>query len=390
MKFGNDLTREYHLAFIFLAVVCLCNSQVIAEVNVTELITSQRPDGSGLVDIRFDLVADEPEVTETFVTISISPDGGQSWPITSFSAFFTGDVGADVAIGTDKHVVWDAAADRPEVLWPNCRVRVMTHDWIIGLPGEVLLELVRIPAASFVMGSPPDERSRYSNEGPQTNVTLTQDFYMGKYELTQAQWLAVIGAWPGTAPSSVNGIGPNHPAYYVSWNDTQNFITALNAHITATGQAPTTMRLPTEAEWEYACRAGTTTRFHFGDSLIGTSGGDDCEDDGLRSQYMWYCGSNSPYGSKPVGGKLSNAFGLYDMNGNVNEWCQDWYRNRNPGGNVTDPTGPTEQVFGWGRVIRGANGDSYTRICRSAYRDDYDPSPSGRNSVIGFRLVSFR
>ena len=251
------------------------------------------------------------------------------------------------------------------------------------LPGNVPLELVRIPAGSFQMGSPDTERRRDAAEGPVHLVTITYDFYMGKYEVTQAQWLAVMGSWPGPAPSSGYGLGDNYPAYYISWGDAQNFITALNNHITATSQGPATLRLPSEAEWEYACRAGTQTRFYFGDSL-GVA--DNCADDGIRSLYMWYCGNNSPNGTKPVGGKLPNAFGLYDMSGNINEWCQDWWH--------SDYTGAPADGSAWGPstfsnvVSRGGDRTSYAMYCRSAYR--YCGLLSYRCDYVGFRLASVR
>ncbi len=248
------------------------------------------------------------------------------------------------------------------------------------LPGNVPLELVRIPAGSFQMGSPDTERSRLDREGLVHTVTIGYDFYMGKYEVTQAQWLAVMGSWPGTAPSSSYGVGDDYPAYYVSWTDAQNFITAVNTHITNTGQGPATVRLPSEAEWEYACRAGTQMRFYFGDSL---SVGDDCEDDGIRSQYMWYCGNNSPYESKPVGGKLPNAFGLYDMSGNVWEWCQDWYHSSYTGAPADGSA--WESPTGSYRVRRGGRWDGGAQRCRSAFRDFY--WPGYRGYFIGFRLV---
>ena len=253
------------------------------------------------------------------------------------------------------------------------------------LPGNVPLELVRIPAGSFQMGSPDTERSRDSDEGPVHTVTIGYDFYMGKYKVTQAQWLAVMGSWPGTAPSSSYGIGDNYPAYYVSWDDAQAFITALNTYITNTGQGPATVRLPSEAEWEYACRAGTQTRFYFGDSL---SVGDDCEDDGIRSQYMWYCGNNPSYGqpgygTKPVGGKLPNAFGLYDMSGNVWEWCEDdWHSSYT--GAPTDGRAWVNTPRGSSRVFRGGGWNTDFNYCRSAQRNYH--APTFTNYAIGFRL----
>ena len=250
------------------------------------------------------------------------------------------------------------------------------------LPGNMPLELVQIPAGSFQMGAPETERGNWGSEDLVHTVTIGYDFYMGKYEVTQGQWLAVMGSWPGEeAPSSTYGAGADYPAYNVSWDDAQAFITAVNVHITATGQGSATMRLPSESEWEYACRAGTQTRFYFGDSL-GVA--DYCEDDGVRSQYMWYCGNNADYGSKPVGGLLPNGLGLYDMSGNVYEWCEDWFHD--------DYTGAPSDGSAWvspsatARVVRGGSWYYGAQDCRSANR--YYEDPSGRYDIIGFRLVS--
>lgn len=251
----------------------------------------------------------------------------------------------------------------------------------IMLPGDVPLVMVRIPAGSFLMGSPPGERGRANNEGPRTNVTLTRDFHMGKYPVTQAQWAAVMGEeWPHLWLSG----RPDNPIDLVSWNDAQDFIAELANHIEASGQGPAAMRLPTEAEWEYAARAGTSTRFHFGDSL----GCDDDQEDcaagtlpGNRSDYMWWAG-NSNYEPQPVGQKLPNAFGLHDMHGNVFEWCQDWFASWLPGGSVTDPTGPSE---GTNRVRRGGANGSRASGCRAAFRAIDSPSTRFHNN--GFRLA---
>jgi len=249
------------------------------------------------------------------------------------------------------------------------------------LPGDVPLELVRIPAGSFQMGSPETERSRDSAEGPVHTVTINYDFYLGKYEVTQEQWLAVMGVWPGTAPSSADGIGDIYPAYNISWNDAQAFIAALNTHIMTTGQGPATVRLPSEAEWEYACRAGTQTRFYFGDSL---SVDDACSDDGVRSQYMWYCGNNSPKGSKPVGEKLPNAFGLHDMSGNVYEWCEDdWHGSYS--GAPSNGSAWLDTPRGAYRVERGGFWQHNAQYCRSALR--FSLSPNNRSGIFGFRLA---
>jgi formylglycine-generating enzyme required for sulfatase activity len=262
----------------------------------------------------------------------------------------------------------------------------------INLPGNVPLVLVRVPAGSFQMGSPDTERSRRSDEGPVHTVNIGYAFYMGKYELTQRQWLAVMGSWPGPPPSSTYGVGDNYPAYYVSWNDAQNFITALNTHITNTGQGPATFRLPSEAEWEYACRAGTQTRFFFGDSLSVDDGATDGPAGSLpgnRSDYMWFwfnCqgNANGAYGSKPVGTRLPNQFGLYDMHGNMWEWCQDW-RHSDYTAAPTDGSA-WESPVTTSRVIRAGSWPDGALYCRSAWRN-HIAYPGTRYYSVTFRLV---
>ena len=210
-------------------------------------------------------------------------------------------------------------------------------------------ELVLIPAGRFKMGSPKTEKGRSESE-TQHEVTLTQPYYMGKYEVTQKQWAAVMGNNPMWSTEAAK-----LPATHVSWNDCQEFIKKLNAK-TKGGY-----RLPTEAEWEYACRAGTTTTYSVGDSL--TKADANIENVEIR----------------PVGCYKPNAFGLYDMHGNVCEWCEDWY-GVYPPGSVTDPKGPVTGVF---RVLRG--GDIYKSDDRSSYRDKN--TPTSRESNYGFRLA---
>ncbi|MBX3728221.1 MAG: SUMF1/EgtB/PvdO family nonheme iron enzyme [Candidatus Sumerlaeia bacterium] len=248
------------------------------------------------------------------------------------------------------------------------------------LEGGVPLSLVRVPAGSFVMGSPSSERGRSSNESPQTSVTLSRAFYLGKYPVTQSQWLAVSKGWPRTAPSEQNGAGPDHPAYNVAWSDVDLFVSALNQYIASSGQGPFTVRLPTEAEWEYSARAGTTTRFHFGDSL---EVGDACEGSPQRDEHMWYCW-NSSSRSQAVGRKLPNALGLHDMHGNVREWCSNYY-GALPGGSVTDPVGPSSSS---NRVTRGGSWNQGAVNSRSAVRTS--TSPSTRSAQVGFRIAATR
>jgi len=239
--------------------------------------------------------------------------------------------------------------------------------------GEVLPPtpegMVWIPPGTFTMGSPDTEVDRDFNEGPQTTVTLSNGFYMGKCEVTQGEYQALMG----TNPSQFTG-DTNRPVEMVTWYDATDYCDQLTQRERAAGRigTNTVYRLPTEAEWEYACRAGTTTRFSYVD-------GDD-PGYGRLGNYAWY-DDNSDSTTHPVGQKLPNPWGLEDMPGNVYEWCQDWYGSY-PGGSVTDPQGPatgSERVFRGGSWYGAANG------CRSANR-----SHAGRSSrldYLGFRVV---
>jgi len=250
----------------------------------------------------------------------------------------------------------------------------------INLPGGVTMDMVLIPAGSFQMGRYPGEQDSYSYEGPQHEVNIGHDFYMGKYEVTKAQWTAVMETAPWSGQSFVLD-DPNSPAIYVSWDDikgTDGFIEKMNA----LGQG--TFRLPSEAEWEYSCRAETTTRFYWGDDPSYTMIGD----------YAWYRG-NASYDvgenyAHVVGLKLPNAWGLHDMSGNVWEWCQDYWHDSydtNENGVVDAPTdgsaweSPTSSY----RVFRGGGWDDPAQYFRSAHRLNYDPG--NRYYTVGVRLV---
>jgi len=231
-----------------------------------------------------------------------------------------------------------------------------------------IANMVWILPGTFVMGSPDAEVDRYSNEGPQTTVTLTKGFWMGKYEVTQGEYVALMG----NNPSSFTG-DLNRPVENMSWDDAVAYCAALTERERGAGRitASYQYRLPTEAEWEYACRAATTTRFSYGD------------DPGyaLLPNYAWY-DANSGGTTHPVGQKLPNPWGLYDMYGTVVEWCQDWYGYSLPGGSVTDPQGPATGV---GRVIRGGDWNNGARNCRSALRGG--APADGRYGNFGFRVV---
>jgi formylglycine-generating enzyme required for sulfatase activity len=227
------------------------------------------------------------------------------------------------------------------------------------------MTFVLIPAGTFMMGSPEDEPGRHSDETLH-QVTLTKSYYMQTTEVTQGQWKALMGS----NPSSFDECGDNCPVEYVSWNDVQEFITELNKR----GEG--TYRLPTEAEWEYAARAGSSTAFANGD-ITETGNGYDPNLDAMG----WYFG-NSRYIIHPVGLKQPNAWGLYDMHGNTWEWCQDIY---NVDIYKSDQTDPIYIGEGSNRVIRGGGWNGYAQYCRSAYRDD--SSPDARYGSVGFRLM---
>ena len=259
----------------------------------------------------------------------------------------------------------------------------------LNLPGNVPLVMVRIPAGSFMMGSPARERSRTASEGPEHKVTLSHDFYLGRYEVTQAQWKAVTGVNPAHIQGA-NGFSEdlNKPVESVSWNEIAGpggFIAKVNQHLAATGRGQ--VRLPSEAEWVYACRAGTTTRFYFGDSLLsddeasnGPAGA--AAYPGTRGDYMWFS-ANSGGTTHPVGTRRPNAWGLYDMAGNVWEWCQDWahddYRGAPAAGRAW------ETPAGEWRLVHGGAWDNHASYCRSANQSTY--YPDDRSDDVGFRLV---
>ena len=228
------------------------------------------------------------------------------------------------------------------------------------LRGDVPLVMIWCPAGSFMMGATTNEVGSNAMEKPQHHVTLTHGFWMGKYEVTQAQWQAVME----TNPSQFTG-DLSRPVENITYANIQSFITALNSY---TGL---TFRLPTEAQWEYAARAGTTPRFYWGDDPNYT----------LISDYAW-CNSNNGATTKPVGGKLPNAWGLYDVSGNVCEWCQDWWGGSYTADAVTDPTGPATGLI---YIVRGGSWFDSGIVCRSAYRRNCDPTYP--NAYVGLRLA---
>ncbi|MDR0503211.1 MAG: formylglycine-generating enzyme family protein [Treponema sp.] len=246
--------------------------------------------------------------------------------------------------------------------------------------------MTRISGGIFTMGSPADETGRLYSEGPQHQVTISP-FFLGKYEVTQKEWHNTMETTVqqqrekkiNPFQSAVVGIGDIYPMYHVSWFEAIDFCNRLSRKENLTPAYTIAgrnvlwdndadgYRLPTEAEWEYACRAGTTTTFYTGSAISDDSG--------------WY-DMNSGRSPHPVGSKPANAWGLYDMHGNVSEWCWDRYSTSYSKNDAINPTGVT---WGWNRVIRGGNWSSSSQSVRSADRGFYNPTD--RDNGIGFRLA---
>ena len=245
------------------------------------------------------------------------------------------------------------------------------------LGNGIQLEMVMIPGGSFMMGSPETEEDSNDYERPQHQVTI-KAFCLGKYQVTQAQWKAVA-AFPQVNkelkldPSYFKG--DNLPVECVSWNDAQEFCARLSR------MANKTYRLPTEAEWEYACRAGTTTQFHFGQTIttdLANYCGHGTYGDGVEGVYRKETTEVGSFG-------VANNFGLYDMHGNVWEWCQDDWHSDYEGAPTDGSAWLSSEESSNTKLLRGGSWNSYPGNCRSASRDgnnlDYD------HINVGFRVV---
>jgi formylglycine-generating enzyme required for sulfatase activity len=234
-----------------------------------------------------------------------------------------------------------------------------------GLPWRVRdtatqMEMLLVPPGTFTMGcTASNQYGCGANENPTHSVTLTQAFYLGRYEVTQGQWVAKMGSNPSAFQGASYPDAANRPVEQVSWNTIQGYLSA------------TGMRLPSEAEWEYACRAGTTTAFNNGSS-----------DDATVGTIAWYS-SNSGNQTHAVGGKAANALGLHDMSGNVYEWVNDWYGSTYY--SVSPSTNPLGPVSGTNRVFRGGSWRTSTYNVRSSYR--YYGTPDVASYNIGIRVA---
>jgi len=324
--------------FLYLGFIAICNlhSQTISNLIV-------RQDQKNLI-ITYDIVT--AQAGQTFdVTAWYSENGGAAWKQITATAAGSA-VGSGITAGNGKKITW---------LVLNQLTQLVSNQIVFEIRATVNNPIpnnfVLIQGGTFQMG-----------DGTTHSVTLST-FYMSKYEVTQAEWKAVMGSNP-----SYFGGCDNCPVESVSWNDIQTFIQKLNAQ---TGQ---TYRLPTEAEWEYAAGGGNGNTGNGRTKWAGTNNESDL------GTYAWFS-SNSGSKTHPVGEKQPNSLGLYDMSGNVWEWCSDIYGTY-PSGSQTNPTGA---ATGSRRVLRGGSWDYYASSCRVAYR--YYITPSYRYYDDGFRLV---
>ena len=373
---GDSVVDAADVGLVLLAIGnCPVSEPTISAVNPNNgtttggtaiTITGRNLTGASSVQVGSGYATSVVVVNDTTVT-AVTPagtEGAKNVSVTTAGGIATLTAGFTYGVVTTWYTILEQAPNATVVPDATVRAKIVAS----GYPWRVRdnssgIEMLLIPGGTFNMGC--SASNSYGCNGNETNhqVTLSKAFYLGKTEVTQAQWQAKMGSNPSTFSGN-----PNNPVEQVSWNDIAGFNTA------------TGLRLPSEAEWEYACRGGTTTAFH---SMPGYPNG--TNDDNLLGNIAWYYSNNSPNGTKPVAGKAANAFGMYDMSGNVWEWCNDWYGDYSAS-NATDPAGPSVGQYGAYRVLRGGGWYSGSDDgCRSS--DRLDAGPGVRLNNVGFRVA---
>jgi len=319
-----------------------------------------------------------PEL-ELFGGAAITREAGQAWAEPGVAAHDArdGNLTTQVAVSstvdvnsTGTYVLTYSVADAAGNQATATRTVTVTGARSVDLNASVAMDMLWVSPGTFMMGSPTSELGREADREDEHNVTLTKGFYLGKYEVTQAQYEAVMtGNTNSLSPTpSEWPNNPNRPVEKVSWDDAQVFLTRLNAQQAANLPAGWSYVLPTESQWEYACRAGTTTAYSWGATIA-------------AGNANWNHGAN-PNQTVNVGQFSTNPWGFYDMHGNVWEWTADWYQAAYPTGNpVIDPTGPSSGSY---RVQRGGAWGGGVATLRSAKRS-YN-TPSSRHINLGFRV----
>lgn len=434
--------KKTKLPLFAVAILLLTACIADAAVSVRNITAKQRDPLNGLVNIEYEIVSDKPDeeylVSLTARSTAVVPGLGTARGIYTVRTF-TGSGAAGAKVKAGRHqVVWDMRADAPDLKTDALSIAVVvstgaeqylvidlsagadaaSYPWrYSATPPDATgdacrtteLWLRRIEAGTFTMGSPDDEEGRNPKYETQHTVTLTQPFYIGVFEMTQQQWQLVMGNNPSIFKKAADAA--KYPVEAVSYNDIRgsnagagwpksdavdadSFMGRLRAR---TGLV---CDLPTEAQWEYACRAGTTTAIYSGKSL----NLDDPRNDGVRAyvklrkdywsaatdelaKYCWWDGgkdATTAGSTVAVGGYLPNAWGLYDLYGNAWEWCLDWRQNNLGTAAVTDPVGPSS---GRGRMLRSGGWKNGAQFLRSAFRANDWASPSINDYSYGFRLV---
>ena len=392
---------------VVLGCLVMAQTAMAAKPVVTNVTARQQASPSFVVDIHYD-VSDASGHTQS-ISAAVSTNSGGRYDIVPTN--LVGDIGYPVTVGTNKHIAWNAAANLPVFSSSTVRVKITADDLrpsnppatgnycsidvsagpsaafypLTNLPAQPALAdgykttkilLRRISAGSFVMGASSNELGSRSDEGPRHTVTLSSNFYIGVFEITQAQYSNVVGRNPSYFPGGPQG--PRRPVEQLSWNMVRGGTWPGGAPSNATfmgllrSKTGLAFDLPTEAQWEYACRAGTTNALNNNANLANVTSDPNMT---LLGRYWWNGGS--AYATDPtngahtvVGSYQPNSWGLYDMHGNAGEWCLDWYAPYT--GDVTDPVGAPS---GSGRVIRSGSWGNDASFCRSAIRFSYILEP---------------